>query len=341
MKRCASADVFHQSLFGAHCSYEPARGSAGIYETTANREQARGYKTAFQPPLQFHRMKRAFAAFACGFMVLQCILPARASELEKFTNVRLVENPSNDGDSFVVQAGERQLHLRLYFADCPESVATTDADAKRVREQARYYGITDAKKIFEFGHAATLFTTKLLARPFTIYTAFASALGRSPGGRVYAFVVAADGRDLAHVLVEAGLARAYGTKRVGPDGKRAEELQKDLQAIEVAAMLEHRGCWAATDAKEIARLRAEQQAEDREDKELLKFSAGKHAAPGSVDLNTATARELQSVSGIGPVLATEIIAGRPYKKVDDLLRISGVGSKLLEKIRPALVVNSP
>jgi len=58
-----------------------------------------------------------------------------------------------------------------------------------------------------------------------------------------------------------------------------------------------------------------------------------------VDLNTASARELQSVSGIGPVLATKIIEGRPYKNIDDLLRISGVGAKQLEKIRPALVVN--
>ena len=277
-------------------------------------------------------------AFAVIVLVILGILPAHASDLQKFTNVRLIDNPSNDGDSFVVQAGDRQLHLRLYFADCPESVATTDADAKRVREQARYYGITDAKKVFEFGHAATVFTARLLARPFTIHTAFASAMGRSPGGRVYAFVITADGQDLAHALVAGGLARAYGTKREGPDGKRPEEIQKELQTVEVAAMLEHRGCWAATDPKEIARLRAEQQAEDREDKELLKFSSGKHAAPGSVDINTATAGELQSVSGIGPVLATEIIKGRPYRKVDDLLRISGVGPKLLEKIRPALVV---
>ena len=283
-------------------------------------------------------MRHALAAIVVGIIQLG-ILPARASELAKFTNVQLVENPSNDGDSFVVQAGDRQLHLRLYFADCPESVATTDADAKRVREQARYFGITDAKKIFEFGHAATAFTTNLLAQPFTIYTAFASAMGRSPGGRVYAFVIAGDGRDLAHALVEHGLARAYGTKREGPDGKRPEEIQKELQALEVKAMLEHRGGWSATDPNEITRLRAEQQAEDREDKDLIKFSSGKHAAPGSVDLNTATASELQSVSGIGPILATEIIKGRPYKKVDDLLRISGVGQKLLEKIRPALVVN--
>ena len=121
--------------------------------------------------------------FFSGLVILGS-LAALAGELEKFDGVRLVANPSNDGDSFVVQAGNKQLHLRLYFADCPESVATTDADAKRVREQARYFGITDAKKIFEFGHAATVFTTNVLARPFTVYTAFASAMGRSPGGRV-------------------------------------------------------------------------------------------------------------------------------------------------------------
>ena len=284
-------------------------------------------------------MSRACWAGVGCLLIVFGALSATANDLQKFTDVRLVPNPANDGDSFVVQAGDRQLHLRLYFADCPESVATTDADAKRVREQARYFGITDAKKVFEYGHAATVLTADLLAQPFTIYTAFANAMGRSPGGRIYAFVVTQDGRDLARALVVSGLARAYGTKRDGPDGKSAEAIQKEHQGLELEAMLDRRGAWAATDVKEIARLRAEQQVETQTDKELIKFSAGKHAATGSVDLNTASARELQSVSGIGPVLATKIIQGRPYKNVDELLRISGVGAKQLEKIRPALVVN--
>src|SRR5437867_4133953 len=154
------------------------------------------------------------------------------ADLQKFTGVRLIENPSNDGDSFVVlaplragQAGERQMHLRLYFVDCPESVATTDADAKRVREQARYFGITDAKKVFQYGHEAARFTHKALERPFTVYTAFAGALGRSPGGRVYAFVVTAEGTDLGQLLVENGYGRAHGAKRAGPLGKSANEIQ--------------------------------------------------------------------------------------------------------------------
>lgn len=272
------------------------------------------------------------------------LLPATlfaATELQKFTNVRLLENPSNDGDSFVVQAGQRQLHLRLYFVDCPESVATTDADAKRVREQARYFGITDAKKVFEYGHVASAFTKKALARPFTVYTAFASALGRSPGGRVYAFVITADNKDLGPALVEAGLGRTHGSKHAGPSGKSTSEIERMLQQLEIEAMRQRKGIWAATDPSVIDKLRAEERADQEELKSLIKESSGKQAPATPVDLNTATTSELQSISGIGPSLAAKIIAGRPYKKVDDLLRVSGFGPKLLDKLRPYLVVKAP
>jgi competence ComEA-like helix-hairpin-helix protein len=264
-----------------------------------------------------------------------------AAELQKFTNAQLLENPSNDGDSFVVKAGERQLHLRLYFVDCPESVATTDADAKRVREQARYFGLTDAKKVFQFGHEATTFTKKALARPFTFYTAFANALGRSPGGRVYAFVITVDGQDLGQALVEAGLGRTHGSKHVGPTGMSTTAITQMLQKLEAEAMRQRRGVWAASDLAAIDKLRAEQRAEDEELKSLIKQSSGKPSPSAPVDLNAATSSELQSIGGIGPVLAERIVAGRPYKNVDDLLRVSGFGPKLLEKIRPYVTVQTP
>jgi competence ComEA-like helix-hairpin-helix protein len=286
-------------------------------------------------------MKPAFPIVVAGYMALLCIAPARAAELQKFMDVRLVENPSNDGDSFVVQAGERRLHVRLYFVDCPESVATTDADAKRVRDQARYFGITDARKVLEFGRQAKAFIDHALEKPFTVYTAFASALGRSPGGRVYAFVVTADGRDLGRLLVEDGFGRAHGAKRAGPDGENTKEIQKQLQDSELEAMMNHKGIWSATDPEVIGRLRAEQREEEREVKELLKASAGKSPPLAAVDLNSATTRELQSISGIGPVLASRIIAGRPYKSVEDLLRVSGIGPRLLAKIQPFLTVAAP
>ena len=261
-----------------------------------------------------------------------------ATSLQKFTDVVLVDNPHNDGDSFAAMAGDRQLHLRLYFVDAPESVATTDADAKRVREQARYFGITDAKKVFQYGREATTFTQKVLAKPFTVHTAFAGALGRTPGGRVYAFVITADGKDLGRLLVENGLGRAYGSKRAGPDGETRESIQRALETLEAEAMAERRGIWAVSDPAVIDDLRAEQRREDEEIKSLLRESAKKQTPEFPVDLNTATVAELQAISGIGPGLSARIVERRPYQSVDDLLRVHGIGPKLLERIRPYVIV---
>jgi len=57
-----------------------------------------------------------------------------------------------------------------------------------------------------------------------------------------------------------------------------------------------------------------------------------------LNLNTAGKEELMSINGIGPVLSARIIAGRPYKTVDDLLKVKGIGPKKLEKFRPYFVV---
>lgn len=59
---------------------------------------------------------------------------------------------------------------------------------------------------------------------------------------------------------------------------------------------------------------------------------------GLLDLNTAGKEELMSINGIGPVLSARIIAGRPYKTVDELLKVKGIGPKNLKKFRPYFVV---
>lgn len=56
--------------------------------------------------------------------------------------------------------------------------------------------------------------------------------------------------------------------------------------------------------------------------------------PLVVNINKATQAELESVPGIGPSLAARIVADRPYETVDDLLRVSGIGERSLEGIRP-------
>ena len=58
----------------------------------------------------------------------------------------------------------------------------------------------------------------------------------------------------------------------------------------------------------------------------------------SVDLNSASVAELQAVRGIGQSLAKRIVAFRdehgPFERVDDLLKVRGIGEKSLEKLRP-------
>jgi len=49
---------------------------------------------------------------------------------------------------------------------------------------------------------------------------------------------------------------------------------------------------------------------------------------GKLDINRASIQELQDVPGIGLALAKTIVAGRPYGRLPDLRKVSGVGHKL-------------
>ncbi len=58
-------------------------------------------------------------------------------------------------------------------------------------------------------------------------------------------------------------------------------------------------------------------------------------------LNIASKKQLESISGVGPVTASKIIAGRPWSFVDDLKKLQGIGPKKLEAIKPYVTVNCP
>lgn len=63
---------------------------------------------------------------------------------------------------------------------------------------------------------------------------------------------------------------------------------------------------------------------------------------GTVDLNTASAEELDAMPGVGPAIAQRIVEHReangPFTSVDQLEEVSGIGPATLEEIRPRATV---
>jgi competence protein ComEA len=63
---------------------------------------------------------------------------------------------------------------------------------------------------------------------------------------------------------------------------------------------------------------------------------------GRININTATARELEALPGIGEVTAGRIVAFReehgPYRSVDDLIHVSGVSTRTIEGLRDVATV---
>lgn len=72
-------------------------------------------------------------------------------------------------------------------------------------------------------------------------------------------------------------------------------------------------------------------------------AAGTSAGVGQkININSASAAELENLPGIGPVTAAAIVAYReekgPFASVDALTEVSGIGEATLEKIKPNATV---
>jgi competence protein ComEA len=274
-------------------------------------------------------MKR-FAALL--FLSLLC--GASAQELQKFEGCRYVEAGWADGDSFPVKLPDgKEIVLRLYYVDCNEVSAATETDQRRVRDQSSYFGIDDHQITLESGRLAAEKTKTLLAEPFTVHTAFASAPGRSAKPRTYGFVTLSDGRDLGETLVGEGLARSYGVRRNTPEGLNAEAAEEKMDDLELGAAIARRGIWAKTDPQRLVALREDRRVEERELQEAFGTSDGQ-----PIDPNTATVDEIMLLPGVGEVLAERIVEGRPYKSVNDLRRVPGIGEKVFARVKDSLQI---
>lgn len=147
-------------------------------------------------PRIFQVILRTFAA-----AVLLAAGPAVGGELQEFKNCHLVATAWADGDSFEIACIDGKRHtIRLYGADCFEWHVTDETDARRLRAQRRYFGMTgfggspekSIQAAKNLGEAAAKEITKVLAKPFTVHTAFADAMGDGRHRRIYAFETTAN-----------------------------------------------------------------------------------------------------------------------------------------------------
>lgn len=78
---------------------------------------------------------------------------------------------------------------------------------------------------------------------------------------------------------------------------------------------------------------------------VLAADAEKSSATGVVvNINTATAAELSLLPGVGPSKAEAIVkyrAANPFKQIDQITRVKGIGKKSFQSMKPYLTVEGP
>ncbi len=110
----------------------------------------------------------------------------------------------------------------------------------------------------------------------------------------------------------------------------------DLDAVNLAQWLRDGQQYHIPEAGEITSIRAD----DADGLALV--AAADTGCGGLMDLNTASASQLDSLPGIGPVRANDIVARRdqtgPFTSVEQVTDISGIGPATFEKIRDLVAV---
>jgi competence protein ComEA len=277
---------------------------------------------------------------------LLCLAPAMAQKpLTTYPNCTFEKTPWADGDSFLVKPpGQEAFSIRLYGVDCIEWHVTDTTDARRLRAQRSYFGISkvdpDPQKAAEMakalGEKAAQFVAAALQKPFTVHTALADARGDANFTRVYAFIVTADGKDLGEELVKQGHARAFGVNRetYHQPALSADEYETMLDDFELQAATNKSGVWAHTN---MALLPAERKAQRDDDaKDLIGIDNAKDLNGKKINPNTATRDELMKLPRVGEATANRIIENRPFANAEDLHKVPGIGPKTLKDLKPHL-----
>ena len=177
-----------------------------------------------------------FLAFACAASSARAAVSGKWEKMEDC----VLADGYMDGDSFHVRYNNKDVIIRLYFVDTPESDKTHE---ERNEDQASYFGIADSQ-VVPLGQKGKKFTQKTLSgRKFTVWTRWEDAKGSSQQQRFYG-IVQIDKEDLGELLVANGLARVYGGSTVLPNGNSIDSQFERLRQLERRAKAKRLGGWA-------------------------------------------------------------------------------------------------
>ncbi len=252
------------------------------------------------------------------------VVSVEAAEWEHLENCELVPSFLNDGDSFLIQHGDQESVFRLYFVDCPE---VSEIFPERVAEQADYYGVSK-KRAVELGEYSADFAADFLKGKFSVHTQWKDAFGQA---KRYAAIVVKDGKTLSEALTENGLVRIHGFSIDGKwNGRDSDSIKSRLRLAEKRAKRDKLGGWADPDSPIKSSMPPKSNLQPRRSVDT--------ALDDLVNLNLASSKELEDLPAVGPTIAQRIIDSRPYKDVESIRKVPGIGPQTMLQLKPLVTV---
>lgn len=163
------------------------------------------------------------------------------------TDVTLMDDPANDGDTFLLKTPEGAHRFCLYFVD---TVETDGGQPEAARDMAGYFEFDSEEPLRALGLEARDFSLRLLrASAFRVVTRWEKSAGENA---YFAFIYLKDPDtgdfiNLAQWLVRYGLARIVACERDQPEGNSglsAARFREILVEEEASSKAEAHGAWS-------------------------------------------------------------------------------------------------
>jgi endonuclease YncB( thermonuclease family) len=164
------------------------------------------------------------------------------ADYQVLTEVTLLEDPANDGDTFLLKTPEGEHRFCLYFVD---TVETDGGQPEAARDMAGYFGFDSEEPLRALGLEAREFSLRLLrASAMRVVTRWE----KNPDEDAYlAFIYMKDQErgliNLAQWLVRYGLARIVPCEQDQPNGATAAQFRGQLLEEEALGKSEAVGAW--------------------------------------------------------------------------------------------------